>query len=136
MITGKRVAVKDTKIEKLNKITKEIIGCAIEVHKQLGPGLLESVYEAALCIEFDINGISYQKQTMIPIEYKHHKIGEHRLDLLVENEIIVELKAVDSLSPIYKAQLLSYLKMANKRLGLLINFNTIQLKEGVKRIIL
>jgi GxxExxY protein len=73
---------------------------------------------------------------MIPIEYKHHKIGEHRLDLLVENEIIVELKAVDNLSPIYKAQLLSYLKMANKRLGLLINFNTIQLKEGVKRIIL
>ncbi|MCK4225715.1 GxxExxY protein [candidate division WOR-3 bacterium] len=136
MITGKRVAIKDTKIEKLNKITKEIIGCAIEVHKQLGPGLLESVYEAALCIEFDINGISYQKQTMIPIEYKHHKIGEHRLDLLVENEIIVELKAVDNLSPIYKAQLLSYLKMANKRLGLLINFNTIQLKEGIKRIIL
>ncbi|MCK4526936.1 GxxExxY protein [candidate division WOR-3 bacterium] len=125
-----------TEIKELNKFTEEIIGCAIEVHKQLGPGLLEAIYESALCIEFDINNINYQRQIMIPIEYKDHKIGEYRLDLLVRNEIIIELKAVDNLSPIFEAQLLSYLKMTGKRLGLLINFNVPMLKGGIRRIIL
>jgi GxxExxY protein len=122
-------------MEKLNKITKKIIGCCIEVHKHLGPGLLESIYESALCVEFDLNKIKYEKQLVIPVEYKNHSIGETRLDLLVENEIIVELKATDNLSQIYNAQLLSYLKMANKKLGLLINFNSAHLKDGIKRII-
>lgn len=125
----------DREIKELNEITKKIIGCCIEVHKHLGPGLLESIYESALCVEFDLNNIIYQKQLTIPVEYKNHNIGETRLDLLVEEEIIVELKATDNLSQIYNAQLLSYLKMANKKLGLLINFNSAPLKDGIKRII-
>lgn len=125
-----------TDIKELNKITEKIIGCAIEVHRNLGPGLLESIYESALCIEFDNNDIEYQRQILIPVRYKDNIIGEHKLDLLVENEIIVELKAIDKMAPIFEAQLLSYLKMAKKKLGLLINFNSIQLKEGLKRIIL
>jgi len=125
-----------TDIKELNKITEKIIGCAIEVHRNLGPGLLESIYESALCVEFDNNDIEYQRQILIPVRYKDNIIGEHKLDLLVENEIIVELKAIDKMAPIFEAQLLSYLKMAKKKLGLLINFNSIQLKEGLKRIIL
>ncbi len=125
----------DKEIKELNEITKKIIGCCIEVHKHPGPGLLESIYESALCVEFDLNNIIYQKQLTIPVEYKNHNIGETRLDLLVEEEIIVELKATDNLSQIYNAQLLSYLKMANKELGLLINFNSAPLKDGIKRII-
>ena len=125
-----------TDIKELNKITEKIIGCAIEVHRNLGPGLLESIYESALCVEFDNNDVEYQRQILIPVRYKGNIIGEHKLDLLVENEIIVELKAIDKMAPIFEAQLLSYLKMAKKKLGLLINFNSIQLKEGLKRIIL
>ena len=125
-----------TDIKELNKITEKIIGCAIEVHRNLGPGLLESIYESALCVEFDNNDIEYQRQILIPVRYKDNIIGEHKLDLLVENEIIVELKAIDKMAPIFEAQLLSYLKMADKRLGLLINFNTEKLKDGIKRIIL
>jgi len=125
-----------TDIKELNKITEKIIGCAIEVHRNLGPGLLESIYESALCVEFDNNDVEYQRQILIPVRYKDNIIGEHKLDLLVENEIIVELKAIDKMAPIFEAQLLSYLKMAKKKLGLLINFNSIQLKEGLKRIIL
>jgi len=125
-----------TDIKELNKITEKIIGCAIEVHRNLGPGLLESIYESALCVEFDNNDIEYQRQILIPVRYKDNIIGEHKLDLLVENEIIVELKAIDKMAPIFEAQLLSYLKMAKKKLGLLINFNTEKLKDGIKRIIL
>ncbi|TET99120.1 MAG: GxxExxY protein [Candidatus Stahlbacteria bacterium] len=125
-----------TDIKELNKITEKIIGCAIEVHRNLGPGLLESIYESALCVEFDNNDIEYQRQILIPVRYKDNIIGEHKLDLLVENEIIVELKAIDKMAPIFEAQLLSYLKMADKKLGLLINFNTEKLKDGIKRIIL
>lgn len=125
-----------TDIKELNKITEKIIGCAIEVHRNLGPGLLESIYESALCVEFDNNDVEYQRQILIPVRYKGNIIGEHKLDLLVENEIIVELKAIDKMAPIFEAQLLSYLKMADKRLGLLINFNTEKLKDGIKRIIL
>jgi len=123
-------------IKELNKITEKVIGCAIEVHRNLGPGLLESIYESALCVEFNNNDIEYQRQIIIPVRYKGIIIGEHKLDLLVENEIIVELKAIDNLAPIFEAQLLSYLKMSKKKLGLLINFNSIQLREGIKRVIL
>lgn len=123
-------------MERLNKITEKIIGCAIEVHRILGPGLLESIYESALCYEFDENNIKYARQQAVPILYKERELGECRLDLLVENEIIVELKAVDRMEPLFKAQLLTYLRITGKKLGLLINFNVPVLKKGIKRIIL
>jgi GxxExxY protein len=117
-------------------ITDKIIGCAIEVHRNLGPGLLESIYEKALCHEMGANGIRYENQVLIPIIYKSNKLGDHRLDLLVEGQIIIELKAAERIEPVFKAQLLSYLKMTGKKLGLLINFNVPVLKDGITRIIL
>ena len=121
---------------KLNKITSGIIGCAIEVHRNLGPGLLESIYEGALCCELEEKKISYKRQVSIPIIYKEKNLGDHRLDLLVENEVIVELKAVEKHNPVFDAQLLSYLRLTDKKIGLLINFNVPLLKKGIKRIIL
>ena len=123
-------------IEELNKITEKIIGCAIEVHRNLGPGLLESIYEKALCYEFIVNNITYQNQIIVPIIYKETTLGTHIIDILVENEIIVELKAVDRMNPLYEAQLLSYLRLCDKKLGLLINFNVPYLRDGIKRMIL
>ena len=123
-------------MEKLNILTEKIIGCAIEVHRNLGPGLLESIYEKALCYEFGAIGLRYKNQVVIPIIYKGVNLGEHRIDLLVEDEIIVELKAVDRNDPLFVAQLLSYLRLAHKKLGLLINFNVPVLRKGIKRIIL
>ncbi len=126
----------DTELDILNKVTEQVIGCAIEVHRNLGPGLLESIYESALCIEFDLNKINYKCQVIIPVQYKNRKLGDFRLDLLVEDKVIVELKAVSNLSTIYNAQVLSYLRMAGKRIGLLINFNEALLKNGIERLIL
>ncbi len=123
-------------VEGLNKITGNIIGCAIEVHRELGPGLLESIYENALCYEFDENNIEYARQFSVPVIYKGHALGEYRLDVLVENEVIVELKAVDRIEPVFEAQLLSYLRVTGKKPGLLINFNVPVLKKGIKRVIL
>ena len=123
-------------MERLNKITEKIIGCAIEVHKNLGPGLLESIYEKALCFEFEENKINYKSQVLVPINYKGHQLGDYRLDLIVEETVIVELKAVERMDPVFEAQLLSYLKLTGKKLGLLINFNTHILTKGIKRIIL
>lgn len=122
--------------EDLNQLTEKIIGCAIEVHWNLGPGLLESLYESAMCVEFELNGIAYERQVPIPVSYKGHNIGEYRLDILVENAIILELKSVDRYDPIFEAQLLSYLKLTGKHVGLLINFNRGLLKDGIKRIML
>ena len=123
-------------IEELNKITEKIIGCAIEAHRNLGPGLLESIYEKALCYEFTVNNIIYQNQIIVPIIYKKTTLGTHIIDILVENEIIVEIKAVEKMNPLYEAQLLSYLRLCDKKLGLLINFNVPYLREGIKRMIL
>ncbi|HOO73506.1 MAG TPA: GxxExxY protein [Spirochaetota bacterium] len=120
----------------INNITEKIIACAIEVHKNLGPGLLESVYERALCYEFQANDIRYDCQIAIPIIYKGLNLGDYRLDLLVEDEVIVELKAVDRIEPVFDAQLLTYLKVTGKKVGLIINFNTPALKDGIKRMIL
>jgi GxxExxY protein len=122
-------------IEALNQITESIIGCAIEVHKVLGPGLLESSYERALCHEFDLHNIHFEKQVKIPILYKQISLGDYKIDMIVENEIIAELKAVDRFDKIFEAQLLAYLKITNKKLGLLINFNVHTLKDGIRRII-
>jgi len=126
----------DLQIEELNSITERIIGCAIEVHKHLGPGLLESIYESALCFELSDNGLVYENQLLIPVTYKGRNLGDYRIDILVENEIIVELKAVDRYDLLFEAQLLTYLKVTKKKLGLLINFNVPLLKNGIKRIIL
>ena len=123
-------------MQDLNNLTERIIGCAIEVHRNLGPGLLESIYEKALCLEFNMNIIQYESQVIVPIMYKGNNLGDCRLDLLVESEVILELKAVERMDPVFKAQLLSYLKMTGKKLGLLINFNVPFLKDGVTRVIL
>jgi len=119
--------------EELNRLTERIIGCAIEVHRHLGPGLLEAVYEAALCAELDLTGLPYQRQAVYPIVYKGRPIGEHRLDLLVDDTVIVELKSVDRWDPLFEAQVLSYLRATGKPLGLLINFNSRLLKQGIHR---
>ena len=122
-------------MEKMNKLTEKIIGCAIEVHKILGPGLLESVYESALCVEFDLQNIKYEKQKVLQVDYKKKHIGEFRVDILVENTIVLELKSVERFEPVFEAQLLSYLKLGGYHLGLLINFNLKMLKDGIKRMI-
>jgi GxxExxY protein len=119
----------------LNPLTEKIIGAAMEVHKKLGPGLDESLYEAAMCIELELRGIGFQRQVQIDVEYKGVKIGNKRIDLIVEGKVLVELKAVEQLAPVHKAQVLTYLKLTGLKLGLLINFNVPVLKEGIKRII-
>jgi len=119
-----------------NKLTEEIIGAAMEVHSFLGPGLLESAYENCLKFELGKRGLKVVSQLALPIQYKEIKIDAgYRIDLLVEDEVIVELKAVDSIQPIHKAQLLSYLKMSNLRIGLLLNFNVERLKQGITRMV-
>ena len=120
--------------EKLNAFSGQIIAAAIEVHRHLGPGLLESLYEQALMHEMGLRDMQFQSQVPITIEYKGLKMTGQRLDLLVEDGIIVELKSVEFVHPAHKAQLLSYLKSTGHRLGLLINFNTPLLKDGVTRI--
>jgi len=120
----------------LKEITERIISCALEVHSTLGPGLLESVYEEALAHEFSLRGIKFVRQKEISLRYKGKEIGAHRIDYLVEDEVIVELKAVETLPRIYEAQVLTYLRALDKRVGLLINFNVVRLKEGIKRLII
>jgi GxxExxY protein len=122
--------------DKTNQLTQRIIGCAIEVHRQLGPGLLESIYEAALAVELDLAAIPYSRQIAVPVRYKNRTIGEHRLDLIVSDQVVVELKAVERHESVFDAQLLTYLKLTGCPLGLLINFNAPLLKHGIKRMIL
>lgn len=122
--------------EHTNQLSGRIIGAAIEVHKQLGPGFLESVYEEALVIEFKHRNIPFQQQPDVNVMYRGHKVGQSRLDLLVEDCIIVELKAVEKLHPIHHAQVISYLRAKNLNLGLLINFNVeVLTRGGVRRVI-
>ena len=119
-----------------NRISERIIGCAINVHRALGPGLLESTYEVCLTHELNKAGLSVQAQVALPVLYDGIKLDAgYRIDLLVEDLVIVELKAVDTLLPIHDAQLLSYLKLSRKKLGLLINFNVKLLKNGIKRLV-
>ena len=106
------------------------------MHRHLGPGLLEHAYEEALCTEFQLQGINYQRQMAVPLSYKGHSIGEYRIDLLVEDMVIVEIKSVERHDPVFEAQLLTYLKITGKKVGLLVNFNSRLLKNGIKRLIL
>jgi len=118
----------------LNKLATKIIGAAIEVHKQTGPGLLESVYEACLMEELKSKGIKAEQQVKLPIFYKGKKLEKYYIvDILVENEIILELKCVQEIFPIHEAQVVTYLKLGNKRLGYLLNFNVTKMLQGVKR---
>ena len=119
-----------------NDITRKIIGAAIEVHKKLGPGLLESAYEECLCCEMQLRGIEFKRQVPLPLNYKGVVLDcSYRLDLLVEDKVIVELKSIEGLEPIHEAQMLTYLKLRNAWLGLIINFNVIMLKDGVRRLV-
>lgn len=119
-----------------DKLTERIIGCAIEVHRQLGPGLLEGTYEEALCIEFKAAGLRHRRQVPFPVVYKGHRIGEYRVDLIVEDQVVVEIKSVERLDPVFDAQVLTYLKVTGNKIGLLINFNSRLLKNGIKRFVL
>ncbi len=121
----------------LNKITEGIIGAAIEVHKILGPGLLESAYEECLCKELSLRGISFTRQQSVPVEYKDTKLNcGYRLDLLIENQVVVEIKSIEKITPTHEAQLLTYLRLGEWKVGLLINFNMLRLKDGIKRKVL
>jgi GxxExxY protein len=120
----------------LNEITEKLIGCAIEVHRQLGPGLLEQVYEEALCVELELRRLSYRRQVSVPVVYKGRVLGEYRIDLLVEDIIVVEIKSVERYDPVFEAQVLTYLRVTGKKIGLLINFNSRLLRDGIKRLIL
>ncbi|MBK7979219.1 MAG: GxxExxY protein [Ignavibacteriae bacterium] len=119
-----------------NEISKKVIGLAIELHKRIGPGLLESVYENALAYDLKEEGLKVIQQVPMPFEYKEVKLDvSYRLDLLVENKVIIEIKSVENLAPVHYSQLLTYLKLSNLKLGLLINFNTKLLKNGIHRIV-
>ena len=121
----------------LNQVTGQVIGSAIDVHRALGPGLLESAYETCLAYELTQRGLNVERQKSLPIVYKEVVLETgYRLDLLVEGVVVVELKAVDSLTPLHKAQLLSYLKLSGLKIGLLINFNVKMLRSGIQRVIL
>jgi GxxExxY protein len=122
--------------EQKDPLTEKIIGCAIEVHRTLGPGLLESTYESALCVEMQLAGLKFERQLTIPITYKNQPVGDYRLDLLVEKSVIVEIKSVDRFDPIFEAQLLAYLKITGIKRGLLLNFNSRLLKDSIKRLVL
>ena len=122
--------------EELNKLSGKILDSAITVHKEMGPGLLESVYEQCLLKEFEIRNIKTVNQLAIPLVYKGYELSkDYKIDILVENEIIIELKSVETMLPVFEAQIISYLKLADKRLGFLINFNVPILKQGFKRFV-
>jgi GxxExxY protein len=131
-----RNALGSQKTYPLQDVTERIISCAIEVHSSLGPGLLENIYEEALAHEFTLREINYERQKAISLAYKGKDVGCHRIDYLIEGQVILELKAVQALNKIFEAQLLTYLKAMDKRVGLLINFNEQRLKDGIKRLII
>jgi GxxExxY protein len=123
------------KFKDINDLTGEVIGAAIEVHKILGPGLLENVYEECLCRELELRETPFERQKELPIEYKGIKLDcGYRMDLVADEDLIVELKSCDSLQPIHEAQLLTYLRLTKTKVGLLINFNVPVLKAGIKRL--
>ena len=120
----------------IDALAHQTIGAAIEVHRHLGPGFLESMYEEALCVELTLRGISFERQKPISLSYKGHPVGDTRLDLVVGELLLVELKAVDGIIGVHTAQVLSYLRATGLRVGLLINFNVALLKDGLHRIVL
>jgi GxxExxY protein len=126
---------RDTETQRLNQITEKIIGCAFEVHRNLGPGLLESAYEECLCFELSQNGLKFERQVPLPVVYKSVKLDcSYRMDIVVEGLVIIEIKAIEKILPVHEAQVLSYLKLHDKPLGLFLNFHVSVLKNGIKRL--
>jgi len=123
-------------MEQRDPLTEQIIGCAIEVHRHLGAGLLESAYALALRVELASRGIGFDYERMVPLVYKGARVGEYRPDLIVESKVVVEVKSVLHLDPVFTAQMLTYLRITNIRTGLLLNFNRPVLREGIKRFVL
>ena len=124
-------------IQDINVLTNKVLGLAFEVHTQLGAGLLESTYESCLFYELKENNISVERQKKLPIIYKGFQVDtDYRIDLLIDNQLIIELKSVETLQPVHSAQLLTYMKLSNLKYGLLLNFNVAHLKQGIKRFIL
>jgi GxxExxY protein len=122
--------------EELNKITEKIIGAAVAVHRELGPGLLESAYEACLAYELTQSGLSVERQKGLPMKYREVVLDcGYRMDLLVEDSVVVEVKAIENMLPVHEAQLLSYLRMSGHKVGLLINFNVRTLVAGIRRVV-
>ena len=122
--------------EQNDPLTRRIIACAIEVHKRLGPGLLEKLYKESMTIEMELCGLKVEKNIKVAVEYKGKPIGEYFIDILVEDAVILELKSVERHDPVFEAQILSYMKLTNKKVGLLINFNSKMVKDGIKRFVL
>jgi GxxExxY protein len=136
LITTEAQRHRETEIEK-DPRTAPIIGAAIEVHRHLGPGLLESAYEECLCHELHLRGLAFERQIDLPVPYKGLYLGcGYKIDLIVEHEVVLELKAIESILPVHEAQLLTYLKLSGKRVGLLINFNSSVLARGIRRFVL
>lgn len=123
-------------MEQPDPLTEQIIGCAIEVHRHLGAGLLERAYTLALRVELASRGISFDYERIVPLAYKGVRVGEYRPDLIVEGQVVVEVKSVLHLEPVFTAQMLTYLRITNIRTGLLLNFNRPVLREGIKRFVL
>ena len=120
----------------VNKTTESVIGAAIEVHRHLGPGLLESAYEECLCEELSLRKIPFKRQVALPVIYKTKKLEiGYRIDILVNDEVVVELKAVDAIQPIHEAQVLTYMRLSGRQVGLILNFNVPVLKNGIKRLV-
>ena len=136
MIDKPSLRIESKLSDDLEVLVREVIGAAIEVHRHLGPGFLESIYEKALCHELDLRRIAYERQKEIGVPYKGLTIDGQRLDLVVDGQLIVELKTVDTIAPIHEAQLLSYLKTTHLKVGLLINFKAQRLKSGIRRLVL
>src|ERR1043166_2564024 len=140
-MSNKRFTTEDTEItetrKELNELTEIVIGCAIEVHRALGPGLLESTYEMCLCRELSLRAVPFERQKPIPVIYKGVKLGcGYRADLIVEGQLLVEIKSIDQATAIHDAQLLSYLKLSGMKVALLINFNVRVLTHGIRRKVL
>jgi GxxExxY protein len=121
--------------QRVDELARQVIGAAIEVHRILGPGFLESVCEEALAIEFDLRDIPYERQKPIVLQFKGRIVGDSRLDFLVGGELVVELKAVEAVHPIYPAKVIHYLKTCELELGLIINFHVVLLRDGIKRVV-
>ena len=122
--------------EKDDPLTHKIIACAIEVHRRLGPGLLEKLYKESMAIEMELRGLKVEKNVKVAVEYKGKPIGEYFIDILVDDSVILELKSVERHDPVFEAQILSYMKLTGKKVGLLINFNSKMVKDGIKRFVL
>ena len=118
-------------------LTEKIIGAAVEVHRHLGPGLLESAYEECLCRELELRGLSFERQKPLPLEYKGIRLDcGYRIDIIAENKVILELKCVDAITPVHEAQLLTYLRLSGLKVGLILNFYVPAIKDGIKRLVL